>query len=136
RAMKPSTESHNTKRISLEEIDLAWPEEEASDRAGFVSRLSNRFGIARRSSLLPEVGLPARPGLLVLTALLLIALCALLATCRFQPRPTEVGISLLADSSSSKLNNASAAPAEAVVQLVTRQVESLVRPRVEESGPA
>ena len=134
--MKPSTESHNTKKTSLEEIDLAWPEEEASDRAAVVSRLWNRLGVARRSSLLPEVGLPARPGLLVLTALLLIALCALLATWRFQPRPTEAGIPLLADSSSSKLNNASAASAEAVAPTLTRELETPVKLRVEESGPA
>ena len=137
--MKPSTESHSTKKTSLEEIDLAWPEEETSGRAGFVSRLSNRFGIARRSSLLPEVGLPARPGLLVLTALLLIALCALLATWRFQPRPTEAGISLLADSSSSKLNNASAASAEAVAPTLTRELETPVKsghPPVEAAGGA
>src|SRR5438034_7771292 len=129
--MKPSTESHSTKKTSLEEIDLAWPEEETSDRAGFVSRLSNRLGIARRSNLLPEVGLPARPGLLVLTALLLIALCTLLATWRSHPRPAEAGISLLADASSSKLNNASATAPESATQArpVIKQEEMPAKPR-------
>jgi hypothetical protein len=69
-------------------------------------------GLARRPDLLPGFSLAARPGLLVLTALLLVGLCAALAAWGTRPGPDSVGNDLLADGPSLKLNNTSAeAPA-------------------------
>jgi hypothetical protein len=73
---------------------------------GLPDRVRRWAAGIRRPDLLPGFSLAARPGLLTLTALLLIALCAALSFSARRGR--EPGISLLGEAASSKLNSTSA----------------------------
>src|SRR5947209_4321696 len=106
--MMPSTESPSMRKT----------EKRAASRARFGNRqwLADRArrvagtwtGFPNRPALLPGLSLAARPGLLLLTALLLVGLCAALVRWTGLAVPDSAGIDLPADVPSFNLNNTSA----------------------------
>ena len=69
---------------------------------------THRLSGARRPFLLPALSLPARPGLLLLTALLLSLLCLVMTIPRRPTSGTALEFALLSDQSSPNLNSTSA----------------------------
>src|SRR5437660_9740386 len=69
---------------------------------------THRLSAVRRPILLPAISLPARPGLLLLAALLLSLFCLVLTIPRRPPSGAAIEFALLSDRSFSNLNNTSA----------------------------
>src|SRR5262249_23298239 len=112
----PSTASHSTRRTERSGTGPAWPGRLGGLLGRGAAQLGGRPMFARRTALLPGPVLAARPGLLVLTTLLLVGLCTLLAFWGALSRPEDSGFNLPAENSSSKLDNTSAeAPANVAV---------------------
>jgi hypothetical protein len=116
--MMRSTESRSTKTTERTNPERARPDTPrrlvccADPIVAATHRLSN----SRRRFLLPALSLPARPGLLLLTALLLGLLCLVMAIPRRPTSGTAVEFALLRDRSSTNLNSTSAeAPTRAGV---------------------
>src|SRR5262245_33740338 len=122
----PPIESLSSKRANphMGNLDRSGTAIEAPDRSACVP---SPIGLnSRRALRLPEWSLAARPGLLVLTTLLLLGLFAILIFRPGSPRSTSSGNDLLAANSVPKLkeSGANAAPAwvrHANVEIVTAQ---------------
>src|ERR1700694_4055638 len=98
--MRASTELPSTKRIETSTSGDAWSESlwGLSDQASHAARPWRRWKtFLHPRRLFGHAGLPARPTLLVLTTLLLVSLCALLAFWGSHPRADSSGIDLLDD---------------------------------------
>jgi hypothetical protein len=126
--MMRSTGSPNTKTTERRTDDEAragrWGKR--LGRAGLMLAAARHRFIARGPVLLPGVRLPARPSLLLLTALLLSLLCLVLTIRSRPPSPATAEFVLLSDPSSSNLNSTSAeAPARSPTPQAVAQQGSL-----------
>lgn len=112
--MMPSIGSPNTKIIDCSLGDEARPGSAPprGSRAGRILTAAHRLATTPRPILLPGISLPARPGLLLFTALLGFA-CLVLLICSRSTPPSVSEFALLTDQSCPNLNSTSAeAPAE------------------------
>ncbi|HLJ96340.1 MAG TPA: hypothetical protein VKU02_24415 [Gemmataceae bacterium] len=108
--MMRSTGSHNTKIIDRSRSDGAQRDapRQIVCWADPIVAATHRFSHVRRPLLLPGIELPPRPGLLLLTALLLGLFCLVMTIPRHPPSEAAGEFALLSDLSSSNLNNTSA----------------------------
>src|SRR4051794_5118656 len=99
--MRPSTASHSTRKTDCTATSAARSGGHGGppDRAACAGVFWRRFAFARRHLAVPGVALPARPGLLVLTAVLLVGLCTVLTSWgarNAHSEPDPAGFDLLA----------------------------------------
>src|SRR6266852_3589502 len=104
-----STESPSTKKTERTAEATPLVPKESFDGGGKRLGLWGWFASHRKPEILPGMSLPARPGLLVLTTVLLAGFCVILAICGHGRRTDSSGIDLLEGTSSSNLNITSAA---------------------------
>src|SRR5947209_827596 len=105
-----SIESRSTRKTERTAAGAAWSDSPwgLSDQAGCAVGGWSWPAFARRPGLLSEAPLSGRQALLILTVVLLVSLCAVLACQDIPAAPNSSGNDLLADVSSSKLNSTSA----------------------------
>ena len=139
--MRPSTVSRSTKTIDWLTDAGIGSGRSAERSAGSMVAAARLFLSASRPVLLPEVSLPARPGLLLLTMLLLSLLACLLPVPERPLAPPADEFVLRSDLSSSNLNNTSAEepvrrPAPQVVLEQASPDSAVLRPPASERPPA